>query len=183
MTLEIIKRLQSIYNFYNFTIKLNQSNEEIASLLKEIKLLLLFNDRIQRRICQNEESLLKKKRIMLNLQLLNKINNLNSNTSNVTTCENSPIYENCNYHCDSFEDKRSFNINKFNDISNYTVKGILKSSCTNSDRNIIKHQWSNNIESNKIFMFTDEPIAPELTNEEYEVIQNELKLSKDKEGK
>ena len=116
-----------------------------------MKSFLLFNERIKVRNSQKGD-LLKNKRKLLNLQLFNKIHNLNSKISNAPTCENSPIYENYNYYCDSLEDKNGFNINKFKDISNYTVKGILKSSSTINDKIITKHQWSNNIEKNKIFL-------------------------------
>lgn len=133
------------------------------------------------------------KRKCIDETLLKAIRNLNNNegikvASRNTTAESSPSYHEINEDYPRAQTKPisilPLNINIFNNISdlNYGVKGILKLPSDNEALNPSKKQiaWDPvKISNEKIFLFSEEPILDEITQEEYTQIH--LILSKYKE--
>lgn len=188
----IVKRIEKQTSFLNFL--QNYSNSpEVIEFLTEGRKFLAFNHKLLKRNnlyiinTQINNSLLKKKRSPIDLQILSKIRSINEKgksgqvnnvkvklnvNSPLSTCESSPNHSG----------QESIN-NIFNDLSNYSTYSILKilnvgklNSKTQSS--IPSIQWNQNLDKEKIFLFTEEPCSSEVTQKEYEYIQAQLQANK-----
>ena len=128
------------------------------------------NNELNYNLNRKEESYLNVNELSLNYTLLNRFKSIKEK-------EKTNLVDN-------------HNINEFSSVSNLSnvinvskpIKSILKVKTQQESlklqiqSNKIKSiDWESNIAKEKIFLFTDQPNAKEITQEEYEFIQNSLK--------